>query len=145
MKRATPRVGRARLLRLADYLEKTVAPQLNGLKFDMGCWGEWETKKDEPPRSIQEAKECGFAGCAVGHAILAPALFPGLRRAVETSGCDVSISVDDVAEYFGLDGEDAMMVFLPGAYRSPDGDRRADIPLSAVVTRIRQVAAEMGG
>jgi len=54
------RISFARLLTLADYL--TTVPQE---RFNMAYWGQGTIKASYP--------ECGFTGCAMGHAAFIPA------------------------------------------------------------------------
>lgn len=133
----TPRQRRtfaARLTKLADHLETTVAKMLaqKKVKFDMSQWSNGEITKEHP---------CGTAACAAGYGT---AIFRDLVLQVERPYWDPAnkyttllhkptgaIDFDACREFFGIKEP-----FDPELY--PD---RVKLPV--VVSRLRKAAKEM--
>lgn len=112
-----------KLLALAKHLKSI--PDKN---FDMESW-------------CDNKKSCGSAACALGWA---STLFYGLKledygpRYKEHEGLDAG------AALFGITGQEAQELFLPADYdqQYDEATGRYDaVPKSAVIARIREVAA----
>lgn len=94
------------------------------VKFDLSSW--------VAVSGIITGRYCGFAACAVGHAMLDRRFFEaGLRSAhslmgdkllprLEGKGCSWG-GWDDVAEFFGIGGATAQSLFTPSAYPNSHG------------------------
>lgn len=145
MSKPNVKARRKRLLVLADFLEGTVLPMLDGAKFHMGTWG--DTYDGAVPREIGRTKECGFAGCAMGWGYYSPALRrAGIRSTIGPNSFteELSLVYDEdsgdtkAAEFFGLDEHEFNCCFMPGSYRgeTPTGKRG----IRRVVKRLREVA-----
>lgn len=132
-----------RLLVLADWLEKVVKPNLNGAKFDMNDWGYLPLSDDldptdeelaqldsREPTSLRTAKECGYAGCAIGWGLMCPQL----RKAGITKHASFGYGAFDVdcqstADFFGLEEggwgstqptrDTFEYLFMPESYSQP--------------------------
>lgn len=136
-------VSRARLLKLADFLEK-----LPRKRFDYGRWVgvDWDGKPD---------LSCGTTACALGWATTIPSFRRlGLRlRKLGGTVSVVELENDDGQEthwsaaamnVFGLDANEAFYLFLPGfglagmKYHSP----RHDATAKQVAKHIRRFVKE---
>lgn len=106
---------RKRLVILADWLEKRVLPQLNGVKFNMRVWAQTKNKVSDKvlkTKSIAAAKECGYAGCALGWALFSPKLRKeGVGRLIEEplsfedkERKDFFVNEKKAVDFFGLGG-----------------------------------------
>lgn len=162
-----------RLLTLAQFLESDVYQRIDGAKFDLGRWGttaEREVHTDEGityelnpvPRDINRTSECGFAGCAVGWGYYCkPLVKAGIRKLVGPYGDGDELEIlqtgaafGRVAEFFGIDEDDAVLCFQARSYMPAEQAKnyfiystakivgRAGIQL--VVKRLRLVAASYG-
>lgn len=113
-------VGRRRLLKLAEHLEKKVACD----EFHMDVW------------------DCGTAACGMGHACR----IPSFRRA----GLKLSYGLDRflpkfkghfglaaAIAFFGISFRQAKFLFLPDGYPNPN------VTPKKVAARIRGVAASL--
>lgn len=109
------RRARARLPKLAAWLRE-ISEHVNGAKFDLNTYAEWPGagRGTGPPSSVQEAKRCGFEGCAPGWAALNPAFRrAGLRIYEDGFGSEWGLATVDAAEFFGIHEEAAGCIFGP--------------------------------
>lgn len=120
------------LIQLADHLD-TVDPDT----FDMEIW-----RRDEPPKS------CGFAGCAIGHAIGLPG-FEDLKLArADIYALDYYpvygsyTNVNAVGSFFGISPYDAARLFDPYFYDTAyNVDDISVISPKMVASKIREFIA----
>ena len=120
------------LIQLADHLD-TVDPDT----FDMEVW-----RRNEP------LKSCGFAGCAIGHAVGLPG-FEGLKLArTDIYALDYYpvygsyTNYDAVGSFFGISPSDAARLFDPYFYNTAyDVDDSSTISPKMVATEIRRFIA----
>lgn len=120
------------LIQLADHLD-TVDPDT----FDMEVW-----RRNEP------LKSCGFAGCAIGHAVGLPG-FEGLKLARTDIHaldyypvCGFDTNYDAVGSFFGISLYDAARLFDPYFYDTAyDVDDSSTISPKMVATEIRRFIA----
>ena len=116
------------LAQLADHLD-TVDPDT----FDMEVW-----RRDEPLRS------CGFAGCAIGHAVGLPG-FEDLKLARSYDDAlgyypiyGFDTHMDAVRSFFGISLYDALRLFDPTFYDTVyDVDDVSVISPKMVASKIR--------
>lgn len=134
----TPCVNTARLLKLADFLDKLPRSHFN-----------FNTVLEKVPATKEN--ECGTVGCAIGWC---PTVFPRTCKAISVAGNAFPESVirvgkrdidtgwarhGEVAEaLFGMKEEDAYLLFTPGKRSPADGKvaKRSAAPAS-VARRIR--------
>lgn len=145
MSRPNVKARRKRLLVLADFLEGTVLPMLDGAKFDMGTWGQWRRDKGEP-KELDQVSGCGFAGCAIGWGYYSPELRrSGIRRYIHTDECSChwceqrntnsrDVKDAELQAFFGLDDQEFSEAFLVTSDYGRRGIRR-------VAKRLRKIAA----
>lgn len=145
MSKPNVKARRKRLLVLADFLEGTVLPMLDGAKFNMGTWGSWRRSKGEP-RELSQVSECGFSGCAIGWGYYSPELRrSGIRRFIHVESCTCEwcvmgdtaareVQEEGLRKFFGLTDEEFDRAFLDSLERGRRG-------ITSVVQRLRKIAA----
>ena len=107
------RRAQSRLPRLAKWLRE-VSQLVNGATFDLDVLGEF--RRDQPPRNVNEASQCGFRGCALGWATLEPSFRKAGLRLVEDIGSvygrpGFDETARPAAEFFGISFRAASCIF----------------------------------
>lgn len=113
-------MNRENLLKAAAFLEQD-AENPQGIKFDLGLWGQWDFKEANSPTI-----SCNTTGCAVG-AFAISGIFPGFSYGIydinhiypiykDPETGEVYEEFDAVKKIFGINYAQAEYLFIDNSY-----------------------------
>lgn len=133
------RVGKQRLLKLANFLENLPASQ-----FNLDVIVEAESLNKVPSKTTVKQKTCGTAGCGIGYC---PVVFRDVKYSEDSYDGEIVVKfpncedLDDTnfngaEQFFGITYKQAEYLFMPGAYHvSKRGPKSVAARIKAFVNR----------